>query len=636
MLQKLNERIRGVVAWIVIILIAMTFILFGVDYYMQSHQTSDIEVVVNGQPISKQAFEVNYRRNRQQRGSSKIAAISEVALKKQVLDEMVVNQVTVQAANLGGFDVSSKQANAAIINIPQFQQDGHFSAERYQQALSGAMFTPESFQKEVRQGMLLNQQRFAFIGSAFVLPAEINHFVKLYLQTRDYDYLKIPTNLFMDKAHITDDEVNHYYQTHLKEFIEPEKVCIDFIQLSMHKIREHVSVSKDEIKRYYDDNQTNFLTPIQWKVAHILFALPESSDFDAQNDVKQNAEDAYLALQNNPAQFSQWAKTLSSDKLSAMNDGILPWITAGDTEFDKALSTLTKIDQISSPIKTSHGYELFKLLAYRPASLKPLSQVESQILDQLITDVAQMRYTHALEQLTDLSYQTPDSLSPIADALNLPVEQTKPFSRAGGSTTFEKNKQIINMAFSHDVLELGNNSEPIQLDNDSVVVLRVNKHILADRKPLALVKNIIINKLALKNAETKAKDLGTQILTGNRVTTPVTKSDENPSSTVNVDSKQLVWHEVAHANRDTDKTDAVINDLAFSLSNPDMRKGHKLLNGDYVIVHLKKINDGHYEKIDKEQQSSIAQQIESSYGLMDYDLYVNSLVSQAKIDKHHL
>jgi peptidyl-prolyl cis-trans isomerase D len=61
-----------------------------------------------------------------------------------------------------GFEVSPAQANSAILSIPQFQQDGHFSKDKYQQALTGALFTPETFQKEVRQGMLLNQQRFCF------------------------------------------------------------------------------------------------------------------------------------------------------------------------------------------------------------------------------------------------------------------------------------------------------------------------------------------------------------------------------------------------------------------------------------------------------------------------------------------
>jgi peptidyl-prolyl cis-trans isomerase D len=38
--------------------------------------------------------------------------------------------------------------------------------------------------------------------------------------------------------------------------------------------------------------------------------------------------------------------------------------------------------------------------------------------------------------------------------------------------------------------------------------------------------------------------------------------------------------------------------------------------------------------LDKEQQASLVQQIEASYGVMDYDLYINSLVAAAKIDRH--
>lgn len=623
MLQKLNERIQGVVAWIVIILIAITFTLFGVDYYMQSHQASDAEAVVNDQPISKQAFEISYRRSRQQRDPAQFTAASENALRKQVLDDMVINMITVQAAKKGGFEVSPEQANAAIVSIPQFQQDGRFSTERYQQALSGAMFTPESFQNEVRQGMLLNQQRFAFIGSAFALPAEIKRFVKLYMQTRDYNYLQIPTALFMDKKQITDEQVTAYYKKHPQEFVTPEKVSIDFVRLSMQQMRDTLKVNEEDIQRYYDENQNNFLTPAQWKVSHILFALPEEADEDVQKEVKQNAEEAYQALQNNPMQFSQWVNTMSSDKLSTVNDGALPWIAAGQTEFDKALSTLTQPGQISEPLKTSHGYEIFKLIAYKPAKLKPFNEVKSQISEQLMTEVAQAHYAQALEQLTDLSYQTPDSLSPVAEQLKLTIEQTEPFSREGGNTAISKNKQVINSAFSHDVLELGNNSEPVQLDNDSVVVLRVNKHIPTAEKPLLEVKETIVNKLALKQAEIKAKELGSTLL-----------KEKNEAAEADLAAKQLVWQEVDSASRDSDKADAMINDLAFSIARPNSQDGRKLVNGDYVIVRLKKIKDGEYKKLDKEQQSSLAQQIEANYGLMDYDLYVNNQVSTAKIERH--
>ncbi|MBA2709416.1 MAG: SurA N-terminal domain-containing protein [Tatlockia sp.] len=625
MLQKLNEKIQGLVAWIVIIMIAITFTLFGVDYYMQSHQASESEVDVNDQMISKQAYDLAYRRSRQQSDISQMTASSEATLKKQVLNDMVSNEVSMQAARKAGFEITTEQANAAIINIPQFQQDGHFSQERFHQALSNAMFTADSFRNEVKQGMLLNQQRFAFIGSSFALPEEIKRFVKLYLQTRDYDYLEIPAEKFVKSTQISDELVNKYFKTHRKEFVAPEHISVSFIRLSGQKLKEKISVTSAQITQYYGDNKSNFLTPSQWQVAHILFALTKDASEEVKQQIKQKALDTYQTLQINPSQFDQILKSKTDDKLSISNGGVLPWITAGQSSFDKALAALTKPGEISEPVETPHGFEIFKLIAYKPSALKSLTEVQNQIKEQLISELSQTQYAQVLEKLGDLSYQSPDSLSPVADALQLPIEHSELFSRKGGQTELTKNKQIINAAFSHDVLELGNNSEPIQLDNDTVLVLRVNKHIPATEKPLAEVKDYIAKKLALQDAQKQAENLGTEILS---------KKDDKALQNKLIQDNQLQWLEVAKAPRDTDKVDPAINELAFSLARTDSYNGRNSGKGKYVIVRLKQINDGDLATLDKEQQASLEQQIESSYGLMDYDLYINNLISIAKIEKH--
>lgn len=274
MLQKLNERIQGVVAWLVVILIGITFTLFGVDYYLQSRQTTNAKVTVNGEPVTMQSFENNYRRARSMQDIEQMTAADEKKLQNQVLDQMVTNAVLVQAALKNGFDVSSNQANAAILNIPQFQEDGHFSAQKYQQALNAALFTQSSFQNEVKQGMLLNQQRFAFMGSSFALPDEIDRFVSLYMQSRDYDYLTVPASAFEKNVHISPAEIASYYKEHKKDFMSPEKVSLDYVTLSMHDIKNQIKVSEDDAKRYYEDNQSSYLIPASWQVAHILFAVP--------------------------------------------------------------------------------------------------------------------------------------------------------------------------------------------------------------------------------------------------------------------------------------------------------------------------------------------------------------------------
>lgn len=623
MLQKLNERIQGVIAWLVIILIVITFTLFGVDYYMQSHHTSDAKAIVNGIPLANQAFETNYRRARAQQELSQMTASDEKRIQEQVLDQMIANEVVVQSANKFGFGVTTEQANLAILKIPQFQEDGHFSAQKYQQALSGALFTPETFQKEVRQGMLLNQQRFAFVGSSFALPDEIERFVRLYLQTRNYDYLTIPAALFVKDAKISVKEIKKYYQDNQNEFMSPEKVSLDYILLSMHDIRSKIKISEEDLKRYYDENKNNFLTPSQWKVAHILFSVPENATESDDERIKKKADSAYQTLQKNPEQFDQLVQSLSDDKLSLADKGVLPLLTAGHSDYDKILSQLTTPGQISLPEKSKHGYEIFKLIEYKPALIKPLSEVKNTIQDQLTTEMAQNQYAHLLEQLTDLSYQTPDSLDSVSDLLKMPIQKSQLFSRAGGSTELTKNKLVINAAFSHDVLELNNNSEPVQLDNDSVVVVRVNQHIPSKVNSFESVQDQIKNILAIKTAQKKAKEVGSMLLN------PVEAKNQKEL----IEKNHFQWHSVMNASREHDKENSLINEVAFNLLRPESRDGIVLQNGDYVVVKLKQINDGKLDSMDKEQRDSLVQQIEASYGMMDYDLYVNSLVKKAQVER---
>lgn len=512
MLQRLNERIQGFVAWIVIILVAITFTLFGIDYYMQSHQDSSVQVEVNGVPITKQAYELNYRRTRQSRQASQLTAANENQLKQQILNEMILNSVSTQSARVNGFEVSSTQANAAIVNIPQFQEDGHFSNDRYAQALNGAFFTAESFQNEVRQGMLLNQQRFALIGTSFAMPADIERFVKLYMQTRDYTYLQIPALRFFDKKSIAEGDITNYYQQHSKSFVEPEKVSIEYLRLSMQDIKNSIKISDATIKRYYDENKVSIE--------------------------------------------------------------------------------------------------------------KPFSVVKPEIKAQLLADKAQRIYAKKLEQLSDLSYQTPDTLAPVAKALKLSVEQSEDFSRHGGEKGLITNKPIVRAAFSHDVLELGNNSEPIQVDADTVVVLRVNKHVPASERMLVDVKYLIAEKLARKKAQAEAMQMGKLMLDSEQTALQV---DEL------VKQNKLQWKDIKNASRDVDNVSPVINELAFNLPRVGEKAGQSLVDGDYVIVSLNAINNGNLATLDKEQVSSITQQIEANYGVMDYELYINGLMSHAKI-----
>ncbi|MCC5792217.1 MAG: SurA N-terminal domain-containing protein [Legionellaceae bacterium] len=622
MLQKLNERIQGVVAWVIIILIAVTFTLFGVDYYVQSHQRADAEVTVNGEPISHQALDVNYRRSRQMREPAQFSVERDKELKQQVINEMIVNTVSMQNAAKFGFVINPEQAQAAILAIPQFQQDGHFSPERYQQSLSGALFTPETFFQEVTQGMLLNQVRFAMMGTAFVLPSELKRFVKLYMQTRDYAYLTLPARDFEKAITIASGDIDHYYQQHPSAFMNPEKVSVEYVRLSATDVRKTIRPSEKEIAAYYKENQMNYKLPTQWKVAQIYFAYPDDASVEQKQAIAQKANETALTLKNHPEKFSEMLTKLTDDKLSVSRQGELPWITAGQTYMDKGLLPLKKPGQISEPFVSSKGIQIFKLMDYRAAQIKPLAEVAPQIKAQLIADATQRLFADKVEKMTELAFQTPDTLEPIARELNLPLQSSLPFSRKGSAEGIASNKQVVNTAFSHDVLELANNSEPLQLNSDTVLVLRLRQHIPASKRSLDEVRDTIRQKLVKKEAEEKAAEWGKALMSGQQSFSALQQY---------LQGKAPQWKAITAATRELDSVPAVINNLAFSMASPQQQEGKQVDNGDFVIVKLKAIHDGDLQRLDPEQKAAIQQQLESSYGMIDYDLYVAGAMKTADI-----
>lgn len=504
MLQKLNEKVQGTIAWIIVSLITFTFALFGVDYYLQARGHNDDAVIVNGKSISKINFDNTYRRARQTREGI-LNKEADIELRNDLLQEMILNSVSLDAAYKAGFTVDNQIVLATIASIPEFQEDGKFSPGKYQQALNNNLYTAKSFYQDVTAGMVLNQQRFAFIGTSFVLPDELTRYINLALESRDYNYLLISFVDFIKPESITDFEIESYFNQHKSDFKTEEQVDIEYVNLSLKDVMSQISVSEDELKRFYNENK--------------------------------------------------------------MQD-------------------------------------------------KPFEQVRDNIEQQIKSDLVQTKYSRQLETLSDLSYQTPDSLDTVAEELNLKIQKSDPFSINGGEQGIIKNKKVVEAAFSNDVLVQGNNSEPIQVDNDNVVVLRVlNKYPVRD-KTLEEVRMDIREKLAFAKAKEEAAKLGEKIMAA-----------DDPSDNAN----NIQWTQIKGSTRESPKAPQAINNIAFNLGINN-KVATPLAGGDFVIVKLLNISKGSEQTLTNEQLANAREQLETSIGVADYELYVKNLLKNAKVE----
>lgn len=614
MLQKLNERVKGWFAWLIVVVVAFTFVLFGIDYYLQTRHSQQPMLDINGESISSQSIEQVYRRLRQTVPHP--SQEQDQSLRRKAVDELIARTVTEQSAIKQGFGIAQEQVSSAITQIPEFQEQGHFSPSKYLQVLRASMYTQGSLSQEIQRSMLVNQQHFSVVNTEFVLPYELNEDAALIYEKRDYDYATIDIQSWMNKISISMDEIKHDYQTHKKEFYLPPRISLDYVQLNLEAFKQQAAqeISKEKILAYYNENKASYQTPARWKVSHLLYAFPEHAT-EAQKQLEEKkAQEAYHQFQKNPLLFNDWVKKYSDDVLSARHEGVLPWLTLKQSDLDEALTKLTQPGQISQPIKTSKGYEIVKLLEYQAAKAKTLEQVESSIKQQLIQETAQVNYSKALETLGELSYQNPDRLEPVANALGLKIETTSLFTRQGGTTELTQNQEVLRQAFSPDVYELGNNSETLQLNPSTVVVIRLKQKVGEQLQSMDEVKLNIEQRLKLQKIKLKLQIL-TQDLQNGRASLP----------------KGSSWKQVRGEERQKVASNTQAHDMAFSLSGVKNLSGAETAKDQYMLVRLNAIYPGRYQDLSISQKDGLKAQLQSAFGNIAYDLLIQTWIEQAKV-----
>jgi foldase protein PrsA len=179
----------------------------------------------------------------------------------------------------------------------------------------------------------------------------------------------------LEKQGLTDEQVRSDVRTRLLS----EKV--------FEEVTKDVKVTDQEIKAYYDENKQQFETPASREVRHILVKQ------------KARADDLYRQLQNG-GNFAALAKQYSQDPASKAQGGKFT-AQQGATvpEFDKTAFEL-ETGELSRPVKTQFGWHIIEATAaIKPKATQELSEVESQISDQLLEEQKNARINEWIEEL---------------------------------------------------------------------------------------------------------------------------------------------------------------------------------------------------------------------------------------------
>lgn len=629
MLQTIRDRTQGWLAGSIVSVLILMFALWGISAYFTGGGANGVVAKVNGVAISKERFALSYEQARrqlqsQQGPSSPLSSKQETGLKDRVLNELISTEVLKQASLDRHFHITPAQIDGYLQSIPEFQDNGRFSLTKFQEVMATSLYTASDLLDLIKTTLLIAQPKLGIILSSVAFPDETRYTIALVNQERNLNYLSLSqASLGNQKMPpITPDQIEGYYKAHQDEFKTPEQVSINYIELSLKNVIAASKPTAEAVKAYYTENINNYSKPGQWKLDFILIPVPDKSNTQQADEALKKANDLLGKLRQG-GNFNQYARQYSSPSLqSELGD----WVSMNQlpNALQKPVLALTRAKPLSNVIPVDQGYLILKLLDLREAQVQPFEQVKDKVTETLARQQAEEKMAAMREQLADLTYEHPDSLQPAAKALDLTQQSTLFFTLEKGGQDISANKKIRDAAFSSDVLHSQNNSDVIQLNPETMVVLRMKAHLPQALLPLATVSSQIKSRLEAENAKAMVEKLAQEILQKLQAGT----SEEQVASQYHV-----TWTQAGYLGRYSDKVASAILEKAFQLPRlPDNRStnaGLVKLPSGYAVLVLHGVRDGVIK--DQKQSALFAEQIQNSEGLLEYELYKQSVIAKAKV-----
>jgi len=622
MLQSIRENSKGIIAKVIVGLIIVTFALFGVESLVGLANSEKAPAEVNGEEISNQdlqrGIELQRRQLLAQMGENgNPADIDENQLRRMVLQALIDQEVRLQSAESQDLYLSEAMIDQMIVRTPDFQIDGRFDRNQFEAVLRGAGFTPLMYRELLRKEQLIAQERNAFQLSAFATEQQVERLLKLDRQTRDLAWAELSLDQFLQAEEVSDAELEARYQEQQERFMTQPQVVLSYVELNQADFVKPDSITDAELQSAYQQELARFQASEERAAAHILF----------EEDAQEQAEAVRQRILDGELSFAEAAQEFSADPGSAGQGGDLGYNGRGvfTGPFEDTLFAMQP-GELSEPVRTEFGYHLIQLSDVRSSEPPALEEMAAELRRDLAQSRAEAEYVAALEQLADLSFSAGDLDVP-AEELGLEIRQTEPFAQGGSESGLASNPRVLKAAFSEELTREGLNSDPIELDRETTVVVRVKEQIPARQLSLGEVRNELEGDLRREQAEAALQarlDLLLAALESGKSLSEV--------------APELNWSEAAAAEREQADIPPAVNRKAFELPRPAGDKASfatvRLPGGDRALVRVSAVQEPDLADVDADLKRQMAAFLASRNGQLDYQLHVEALTETAEIERN--
>ena len=582
MMQFIRDRVQGLVAGAIILLLCLTFLLWGIESYISAARQV-VVAKINGEEIKLQEFQSAFQRMRQRAQAEQGTGFNpdfwaEETTKRRALDVLVEERLLRQVASDARLRISNPQLTEYFRGAEAFQQDGKFSQERFQQIAQSMGLTSAGLEAQARNDLTVQQLRAGIALSAFSTRSEAVELAQLLEQRRDVGYATIQPAK-PDTVSVTDAELEAWFKEHAEDFRIPEKVDLEYLELKLDDLKKEVAVDDAALEAYYDTHKAQYTVQEERSVNHVLVQVKPDAPA-AEVEAALTKAKALRASIAGGKSIEDVAKASSDDIGSRADGGATGFFPKGvmAPEFEAAAFAMQKGD-LSEPVKTQFGFHVIKLKDIRPGGTKPFAEARPDVEAAYRTEQAEAAFFERAEKFSDAVNEHPDSLVAAGEKVHLKAGTASRLTRADIDAKFSSG--LTTALWAPEVLKESLATMPVEIGSNRMVAGRVT-HYEASRLPsLADVKDDVLARVRDLRVRDAAKARGDAVLAR-------LKKGEDPRAVV--EAEQLQWTEVKAANRDSGELNRAVARAAFRepLDKPDAVGvlGVQLGTGAYVVARV--------------------------------------------------
>lgn len=372
-MQFFQKGITGLSTKILLIIIAITFVLWGVGTTTDMLRNDGGEWALKVGDVTYSPQEWKHIMDKAMTMESKADPL---LVRQGVVDDMIKSAIILQEAQRLNLLISDDMVKSEIAIMPAFRdQDGRFNKEAFDRTIKNSGLSELAFIQKIKEQMMRTQLiEFFFSSSSVVAPQFVDFTLRSMYGERIIKVFKLNTKAIDANsiASPTEEDLKNFILENKELYEIPEKREISYAIIDNNSLVSTPLITNDEIEKQYEVNKET------------LYSEPERRTF------KQLIVKSYEEAKSLVEDFRQAKKTFEAELTKRSNSQAAPTelkdMTASgfDEQIARILFDPKYLEgQISDPLQTPIGWHIFKLSHISPKHVKTFEEVKNNIKEQL-------------------------------------------------------------------------------------------------------------------------------------------------------------------------------------------------------------------------------------------------------------